>query len=36
MARVAARIVREATEAIGENIFLVPDEVVDRGDPELN
>jgi hypothetical protein len=34
--RVAARIVREATEAIGENIFLVPAEVVDRGDPELN
>jgi hypothetical protein len=33
---VAARIVREATDAIGENMFMVPVEVVDRGDPELN
>jgi hypothetical protein len=34
--RVAARIVREATEAIGENIFMVPVEEVDRANPELN
>jgi hypothetical protein len=34
--RVAARIVREATETIGENIFMVPFDVVDRADPELN
>jgi hypothetical protein len=33
---VAARIVREATETISENIFMVPPEVVDRADPELN
>jgi hypothetical protein len=34
--RVAARIVRDATEAISENIFMVPPEVVDRANPEMN
>ncbi len=33
---VAARIVREATDAVGENIFFVPDEVIDRANPEMN